>query len=370
MSHGDSRSDRNFKEDESTMIHLTVTGRCYAQCKGCVNSAITLGSIKPRSSIIAFQETEPERDSTIILDLVSRLPDQAITVCFYGGEPFIAVDKMEKVWRILRESDVSRKIRYMIYTNGEHLIDALDKYPEFMHDMWLYSISIDGDKEQHNRVRQGTNLDNIIKNVKSLRKNYDGHVLHWSTLREEQSALNCFEEFIRLYEQGIANHFFWHWAETIEPYENFPVYVELYGQELEEIMNTYVEYIKDGNLLPICHINELILYLITGKQRGCTACSVELAKNYDVVSGKVFACADLPAAFIIGELNDAGKLNLRECDLSSLVEYKNWLGCYQCGVHAYCGGRCPVQAITGTKGWRCQGNAWPWGTNFLLSRSI
>jgi len=36
-------------------------------------------------------------------------------------------------------------------------------------------------------------------------------------------------------------------------------------------------------------------------------------------------------------------------DLSSLIEYKHALGCYQCGIHAYCGGRCPVQAITGSK---------------------
>jgi len=341
--------DEVIDEDKSIMVHLTVTGRCYAQCEGCINSAITVGSLKPRSSIIAFQEAEPERDSTIILDLASNHPKQMITVCFYGGEPFLATAKMVKVWEILKEAKGDNNFRYTVYTNGELLIDALQQYPEFMLDIWLYSISIDGDEGQHNRVRKGTSLSKIISNLRELKSNYNGHVLHWSTLREEQSLLNCFEEFMKLYQGRLANHFFWHWAETQEPYENFQAYTEKYSQELEYIMDVYIEKISRGEILPICHVNELIIYLITGKERGHTACGVELAKNYDIVSGKVYPCADLPSSHDIGQLDAEGKLKLKESDLSSLVEYKNWLGCYECGVHPYCGGRCPVQALAGSR---------------------
>jgi uncharacterized protein len=347
------KKNRHFnkviQEDKSIMVHLTITGRCYAQCEGCINSAITVGSLQPRSSIITFQETEPERDSAIILDLADHHPGQVITVCFYGGEPFLAVDKMAKVWKILNESKGNNDFRYTVYTNGELLIDTLKRYPEFMQDMWLYSVSIDGDEEQHNRVRKGTDLSKIINNLRELKVKYHGHILHWSTLREKQSLLNCFEEFLRLYQEGQVNHFFWHWAETQEPYENFQSYVEKYDRELEKVMDVYMEKLSGGELLPVCHINELIIYLITGKERGHTACGVELAQNYDIVSGKVFPCADLPSSHQVGELDAQGKLNLREEDLSRLVEYKDWLGCYECGVHPYCGGRCPVQAVAGSR---------------------
>jgi len=113
-------------------------------------------------------------------------------------------------------------------------------------------------------------------------------------------------------------------------------------------MSVYVEEISKGRLLPITHINELILYFLTGKERGHSACGVELSKNYDIVSGEVYPCADLPSILSIGKLNESGHLRLRDFDLSSLVEYKNRLGCYCCGVHAYCGGRCPVQVIAGS----------------------
>ena len=342
-------SKENYEVDESIMIHLTVTGRCYANCKGCINSSITAASAEPRNTLLAFQETEPKRDAAIISGLASRYGQQTITVCFYGGEPFLAADKMERVWRILKELEEQNEFRFMVYTNGEFLIEALELYPEFMKCIWLYSISIDGDEEQHNRVRQGTHLSKIKINLERLSESYKGHILHWSTLREEQSLFNCFEEFLRLYEAGLVNHFFWHWTEERNPFENFSSYIRNYGQELERIMEIYVQEISKGKLLPIAHINELVLYLLTGRARGHTACGVELAKNYDIVSGKVYSCADLPSSLSIGELDEEGRLNLRECDLNSLVSYKERLGCCKCGVHAYCGGRCPVQVVAGSR---------------------
>jgi len=44
----------------------------------------------PRNTLEIFQETEPERDTKIIELLSKRHPDKPITVCFYGGEPFLA----------------------------------------------------------------------------------------------------------------------------------------------------------------------------------------------------------------------------------------------------------------------------------------
>ncbi len=342
-------STENYEADESIMIHLTVTGRCYARCKGCVNSAITMASDEPRNTIVAFQETEPERDAAIIRELASRLGRQKITVCFYGGEPFLAADKMEEVWRILQNFEQGNRFRFMVYTNGEFLTKALELYPEFMNGIWLYSISIDGDEEQHDRVRQGTHLNKIKRNLERLSESYKGHVLQWSTLREEQSLFNCFKEFLRLYESGLVNHFFWHWAEDRKPFDNFSSYLKSYGQELERIIEVYIQEISKGRILPMAHINELILYLLTGRERGHTACGVELAKNYDIVSGKVYSCADLPSSLSIGELDEEGRLKLREYDLDSLVAYKDWLGCSRCGVQAYCGGRCPVQVVAGSR---------------------
>jgi radical SAM protein with 4Fe4S-binding SPASM domain len=340
--------DSAYQEEESILMHLTVTGRCYAQCEGCINTEVTADDQSPRNAVDAFGETDPERDTKIIHLLAERHPESIITICFYGGEPFLALDKMMKTWEIFKTEDKQNRFRYLVYTNGEMIAAALQKFPVFMKDIWVYSISIDGQEEQHNRIRKGTKLSNITDNLKVLSDSYKGHVLYWSTLRETQSLYDCFEGFMGMYGHDLVNHFFWHWAESRHPFEDFPSFLAQYGKDLEKIMEQHLKYISQGTLLPITHINELILYLITGKERGHTACGVEVSKNYDIVSGEIFPCADLPSQLSIGKMDSSGELLLNEVDLDSLIEYKKQLGCSECGVHAYCGGRCPVQVLAGS----------------------
>jgi len=106
--------------------------------------------------------------------------------------------------------------------------------------------------------------------------------------------------------------------------------------------------LKTGILLPITHINELVLYLLSGKKRKSTACGVELARNFDIVDGMIHLCADLPPQYAIGNIDADGFPHITPQDLSWLTNYKNDLDCSKCGVHSYCGGRCSVQAITGS----------------------
>ena len=73
---------------------------------------------------------------------------------------------------------------------------------------------------------------------------------------------------------------------------------------------------------------------------------MELARNYDIMGGEIHACADLPPS--VGGFIGSDGSHFNEPDFSRLVEYKNWLRCYECGVYPYCGGRCPVQALSGS----------------------
>ncbi|MBM3133412.1 MAG: radical SAM protein, partial [Chloroflexi bacterium] len=328
-------------------VHLSVTGRCNAKCAGCVNSSVTHYR-ENDSWLLSVNDTQPERDATAILKLLEGRNESEIVVSFYGGEPLLLPEKMESVVSILSERKHSYDFRYMVYTNGQLLGEAIEKHPNLMARMWLYSVSIDGDREQHNRTRRGTDLDVIHRNLAALRRVRTGPVLMWSTLREDQSLADCFDEFLFLHERGWVDHFFWHWVETDQPFRALGSYMERYERDLDRIMETYLAWLAGGKLLPVAHLNELVIYFLTGKARGSSACAVELARNFDLAGGKVHACADLPPEFAIGTIGDDGEPNLRSVSLSSLVHYKADMGCHECGVHGYCGGRCPVQALTST----------------------
>jgi uncharacterized protein len=336
----------DYREDTPLYIHLTVTGRCNARCRDCINTSVTTREQGDRKLISSVEEVIPERDARAIVHIAMGV-DADTVVCLYGGEPFLVTDKIHRLMRILAESPLRDRVRYMVYTNGELLIPAIRDFPEVVRGIWLYALGIDGREEQHNAIRLGTQLSRIHHNLEALRAIYQGNILTWATLREEQSLEDCFEEFMFLYEKGISNHFFWHWVETEGAYENFPAYIQGYEKDLRMIMKRFIACLEDGTILPIAHINELILYLLTGRERGTTSCGVEVARNYDIMGGRIHACADLPEEMAIGVIDDEGLPHIREHSLASLVEYKKVLGCADCGVHPYCGGRCPVQALTG-----------------------
>ncbi len=338
----------SYTETAPLYIHLSVTGRCQARCQGCINIAFN-ASAKEGSRITApIKDTDPIRDARCIVNLIRESANETVTVCLYGGEPLLACDKIETLIENITKANLPNKIRYMLYTNGELLGKAVLSHPAMMASIWLYSVSIDGTREQHENIRRGTNLARIHAGLDAIKKIRQGQVLMWSTLRENQSLLDCFNEFIILHDRGMVDQFFWHWVESGSPFTQLSSYANTYEKDLQNIMDKYVAKLKSGILLPITHINELVLYLLSGKKRKSTACGVELARNYDILDGKIHSCADLPVQYFIGTVADDGTPNITGQDLSWLTDYKNNLGCIKCGVHGYCGGRCPVQAVTGS----------------------
>ncbi|MGB9720448.1 MAG: 4Fe-4S cluster-binding domain-containing protein [bacterium] len=325
----------DFQENKGLIINLFVTGKCNARCQECINQAITNNSHLNLETL----EVDPERDLNILKNILEKHNGMPATIAFYGGEPLLEAHRFIKIIKGLENTRGDSGIRYMVYTNGENLMNFFKEYPEIARRIWLYAVSIDGDEIQHNRFRLGTDLNRIKENLRFVKENYQGNVLMWSTLREAQSLRNCFDEFMRLYDSGLINHFFWHWLETQEDFVDFSSYFDRYTDDLKVILDNYIIQLRKGILLPIAHLNELILYLITKKQRNHTACGAELKTNYDLVGGEILACVDLP--FELGK-----ELKMYPEKLLSL---KNYLGCYECAIHFYCGGRCPVQILYGTK---------------------
>ena len=70
-----------------------------------------------------------------------------------------------------------------------------------------------------------------------------------------------------------------------------------------------------------------------------------MQRNLDLTGGKILACSDLGPEWEVGYVEPSGRPHLVRRNYEKLVAYKQPLGCWQCGVHNYCGGRCPVEAL-------------------------
>jgi radical SAM protein with 4Fe4S-binding SPASM domain len=331
-----------YKEFKPCFIHLSVTAGCNARCKGCINSAVTA-----RGASRFFRDTDPVRDGRAIRELARSAGHRPVVICLYGGEPLLRPQKISSLMAQIDRAGLRHPARYMLYTNGQLLGEWSQRYPDAARRLWLISVSIDGTQRQHAAIRRGTDLREIEKGLASAAKIPGSRVLMWSTLREEQSLADCFEEFKRLYRRGLAHAFFWHWMETSSAFRDFPAAIRRYENDLLWILRAYRRALKTrGEVLPITHLNELLLYIAAGRRRGTTACGVERKENYDILGGRIYACADLPRKFAIGTIDPGGRPRLQPTDLTALAGYKDDLGCFRCGVETYCGGRCPVQALT------------------------
>ena len=63
-----------------------------------------------------------------------------------------------------------------------------------------------------------------------------------------------------------------------------------YEKDLVWIMDTYMDRLREGNILPVVHLNELVAFILKGHRRDSSACGVELAQNYDLIDGKIHSC--------------------------------------------------------------------------------
>jgi len=343
-----------YKESEEIMIHYTVTEQCPFRCRGCIN-ALTAGNQNADRSIflpLTREKGDQERDIKGIAHLIRMSGKEKAVVVFYGGEPMLDLVKMSVVHQELaRAVGPTPAIDYVVITSGHYLERAAKSYADLAAHISLTALSIDGTEEQHNAMRCGTSYREIRRQMEVFNRVRQGDVLIWSTMRPGMSLMDCFQAFLSFRERGEAEHFFWHWDEAEGTISDLPSYIESYRRDLMGIMETYAAFLEQGILLSLIHINDLLLYFLTGKRRGFSACGVERMANFDVMGdGKVHGCADLPEAMSIGYITDSGEVVFRpdaRDRLASVVAYKSKLGCPACGVEAYCGGRCPVQANTG-----------------------
>jgi uncharacterized protein len=342
------------EEDDETMIHYTVTEQCAFRCKGCIN-ALTAGKgdLDRTTFVPAPRRGENlERDIKGMAHLIRSSGKSRAVVVFYGGEPMLRLDRMDQVYRGLKVLvDGSMPVAFAVITSGHYLERLVKRFPELATEIALTAVSVDGTETQHDTMREGTSLREIRRQLSLFHKVRKGEVLIWSTMRPGMSLLDCYRSFEELRSRGDAEHFFWHWDEADRPIRDLHAYMEAYCRDLNLVMDGYLESLGRGALPSIVHVNELLLYMLTRKRRGTTACGVEHMGDFDIIGdGKVHGCADLPEAMSIGRITDEGEVIFSPDAperLARATHYKTDLGCSECGVEPYCGGRCPVQANTG-----------------------
>ncbi len=179
----------NLRRQYNSM-HLTIapTMECCFNCPYCFEK--TKGGEAMSETVM---------DSIINFVLAQSKPLEALNLTWFGGEPLMAIDRME-VFYVKLKQRLSEKIQYSsnIITSGYHL----DKYAlAILKNLHVSSIqvTIDGLKETHNKIKYLSSCEDVFSKVinnidYATRHEKDIHV----TIRVNLTLANA-EEYPILY---------------------------------------------------------------------------------------------------------------------------------------------------------------------------
>ncbi|MBC8294309.1 MAG: radical SAM protein [Pelagibacterales bacterium] len=145
---------------------IEVTEACDLRCSYCVyderfDTDRSHGS-RTISEDTAFKAVE---------EFYSRTNKEDGYIVFYGGEPLLAFNKIRKIVEFANNLSKFR-LKFSFTTNGVALSD--DKFEFLIKNNFMITVSIDGDRETHDRHRiaktsEGT-FDKIMENLNALRE--------------------------------------------------------------------------------------------------------------------------------------------------------------------------------------------------------
>jgi uncharacterized protein len=164
-------------ENRLNQLILKVTENCNMRCSYCVYSGKYAKrpkrSQKSMSWSVAKKAIDYFRSHSVINH--SNPKERVPVISFYGGEPMLEFDLIEKCITYAEECYKPYPVHFLITTNGTLLTESVVDFVADSKTITL-AISLDGPREIHDRYRKLANgegtFDKIARNLRSIRNRH------------------------------------------------------------------------------------------------------------------------------------------------------------------------------------------------------
>ena len=323
-------------------FHLILTDECNLCCRYCRAKAFeeleeNNEKSAPQIAIDPALPSELNFDLDLLYDFLQK--DPASTLTFYGGEPLLRAELIE---RIVREAPVQR---FMMQTNGL-LLDRLS--PEIISRFATILISLDGCEALTDANRGAGTYRKVMENIKKIRHNgYNQELIARMTVNESTDIADAVHwladnpdySFSSIHWQLDAN-----FADDFS-HRQFAGWVkENYNPGIVRLIKDWVDHMeKEGEVLRLYPFLDPMEDLLHGRQ-SLLRCGSGYA-NYSIMTdGHIAPCPVMigMSQYYVGHIKDADPLDL------PIIEVNG--DCTLCKIRGFCGGRCLYSNIT--KPWR------------------
>lgn len=311
-----------FKNQKSN-LYLTIlpTERCNLVCNYCFE--------KNKQQIDMHNIIQKH-----VISFIQKYPSETYSITWFGGEPLLRIDIIEKILSNLRAISNKRMINHSLITNAtllnERTFELFKKFP-----LSNIQITLDGKRETHDSIRcfnnQTGTFDLIKKNIVEFSKRFPKtHI----SLRINISKSNS-EEFIDLYLEMV--HLFQ--MNGISNYNIYPGFLKNFGSNKNDLI--FFNNSDKIQFYSILRKNGISYHGIPKKiTKGCIAnINSSLIIGAD---GALYKCWEHIGIMrnIIGNINNSDQINIAEnCDkdLNLLFNSKE---CNKCPIMPICNFGC------------------------------
>ena len=319
-------------------FHLILTDNCNLCCSYCRARAFD-NSEKSENENAPQIEIDPHLppELNVNLDLLYGFlqKDPLPTLTFYGGEPLLRADLID---RIVRDAPVQH---FMIQTNGL-LLDRLS--PEIINRFSTILVSLDGREGLTDANRGAGTYRKVVENIKKIRLNgYNREIIARMTVTESTDIADAvhwlsdnpdysFSSIHWQLDANFANDF---------SHRRFAEWVrKSYNPGIISLVTDWVDHMENkGEVLPWYPFLDPMEDLLHGRQTRLR-CGSGYA-NYSIMTdGNIAPCPVMSgmSQYYVGHIVDADPQDLAVITING--------ECTDCKLLGFCGGRCLYSNIT------------------------
>jgi putative peptide-modifying radical SAM enzyme len=318
-------------------FHLILTDECNLCCRYC--RARAFENPDEGSDISVPVQIDPllPPELDVGLDLLYDFfqKDPAPTLTFYGGEPLLRADLIEK---IVQEAPVPR---FMMQTNGL-LLDRIS--PQIINRFSTILVSLDGREDLTDLNRGAGTYRKVMENIKKISLNgYNREIIARMTVNESTDIAdsvhwlsdNPDHSFSSIHWQLDANF------SSDFSCRRFADWVrDSYNPGVLRLVTDWVDHMEDtGKVLRWYPFLDPMEDLLVGRQTRLR-CGSGYA-NYSIMTdGHIAPCPVMTgmSQYYVGHIRDADPQNLAVVTIQG--------ECTDCDIFGFCGGRCLYSSIT------------------------
>ncbi len=312
-----------------TVLNLKITSNCNLSCKYCYedhNLPKGYSGVMDQDTAIRAIEWYAQYKKT-----------KSVNICFIGGEPLLNFDIIKGTVTHFKK-DPSFDIHYSLTTNATLLTPRLIQFIS-ENDIGV-NISIDGDKELHDKMRlyrNGNPSFHVVANAISLFAENKKYLIT-ALVTGTKYAHNYLSHIRCIVNMGIRTIYFSYVGGKSQYSETAADYTQS-CRELDNLIAYSLDQWLNGgvNVYPFCNIFKSIVTLAPIAPLWCSAGQNSMCIHKD---GQVTPCYKF-STYQFGNINSACDVNKEIVQqFRSQIDSVHRVFCKHCWISQFCNGFC------------------------------